>query len=92
MCHFDINDGKIIICFVLVLFILDILIIYRNDKFKKNFKIYTKYLKIKKIDSIKDYKMQLEFNTVTIILLIMLVIGLILAVGKFDYEKDKNLK
>ena len=36
--------------------------------------------------------MELEFNTVTIILLIMLVIGIILAVGKFDYEKDKNLK
>ena len=36
--------------------------------------------------------MQLEFNTVTIILLTMLVIGIILAVWKFDYEKDKNLK
>lgn len=36
--------------------------------------------------------MQLEFNTVTIILFTMLVIGIILAVGKFDYEKDKNLK
>lgn len=36
--------------------------------------------------------MQLEFNTVTIILLTMLVIVIILAVGKFDYEKDKNLK
>ena len=36
--------------------------------------------------------MELEFNTVTIILLIMLAIGIILAIGKFDYEKDKNLK
>ena len=36
--------------------------------------------------------MQLEFNTVTIILLTMMVIGIIIAVGKFDYEKDKNLK
>ena len=36
--------------------------------------------------------MELEFNTVTITLLTMLVIGIILAVGKFDYEKDKNLK
>ena len=36
--------------------------------------------------------MQLEFNTVTIILLTMLVIGIILVIGKFDYEKDKNLK
>ena len=36
--------------------------------------------------------MELEFNTVTIILLTMLVIGIILTVGKFDYEKDKNLK
>ena len=36
--------------------------------------------------------MELEFNTVTITLLIMLVIGIILAIGKFDYEKDKNLK
>lgn len=36
--------------------------------------------------------MQLEFNTVTIILLTMLVIGIILAIVKFDYEKDKNLK
>ena len=36
--------------------------------------------------------MQLEFNTVTIILLTILVIRIILAIGKFDYEKDKNLK
>ena len=49
-------------------------------------------LKLKESDHIKDYKMQLEFNTVTIILLTMLVIGIILAIGKFDYEKDKNLK
>ena len=49
-------------------------------------------LKLKESDHIKDDKMQLEFNTVTIILLTMLVIGIILAIGKFDYEKDKNLK
>ena len=36
--------------------------------------------------------MELEFNTVTSTLLTMLVIGIILAIGKFDYEKDKNLK
>ena len=36
--------------------------------------------------------MQLEFNTVTIILLTMLVIGIILAIGKFDYEKKIKFK
>ena len=49
-------------------------------------------LKLKESDHIKEDKMQLEFNTVTIILLTILVIGIILAIGKFDYEKDKNLK
>ena len=53
---------------------------------------YWFYVYVRIWDHIKDYKMQLEFNTVTIILLTMLVIGIILAVGKFDYEKDKNLK
>ena len=48
--------------------------------------------KLKESDHIKEEKMQLEFNTVTIILLTMMVIGIIIAVGKFDYEKDKNLK
>lgn len=86
--YFGINDGQIAIAFVFCFMMLILLAIDLNDKFKREFNRYKKISKkLKESDHIKDDKMQLEFNTVTIILLTMLVIGIILAIGKFDYEK-----
>ena len=50
--YFGINDGQIAIAFVLC-FIMLILLIDLNDKFKREFNRYKKYLKIKRIRSYK---------------------------------------
>ncbi|WP_148572171.1 hypothetical protein [Aliarcobacter cryaerophilus] len=50
--YFGINDGQIAIAFVLC-FMMLILLIDLNDKFKREFNRYKKYLKIKRIRSYK---------------------------------------
>ena len=51
--YFGINDGQIAIAFVLWLIMLILLAIDINDKFKREFKIYKQYLKLKRIRSYK---------------------------------------
>ncbi len=51
--YFGVNDGKIVIYFVLALFISVPVVIEINDKFKKEFTRYKKYLTIKRIRSHK---------------------------------------
>ena len=51
--YFGINDGQIAIAFVLCFMMLILLAIDLNDKFKREFNRYKKYLKIKRIRSYK---------------------------------------
>ena len=51
--YFGVNDGQIAIAFVLCFMILILLAIDLNDKFKREFNRYKKYLKIKRIRSYK---------------------------------------
>jgi len=51
--YFGINDGQIAIVFVLCFIMLILLAIDLNDKFKREFNRYKKYLKIKRIRSYK---------------------------------------
>ena len=51
--YFGINDGQIAIAFVLCFIMLILLAIDLNDKFKREFNRYKKYLKIKRIRSYK---------------------------------------
>ena len=51
--YFGINDGQIAIAFVLWLIMLILLAIDINDKFKREFKRYKQYLKLKRIRSYK---------------------------------------
>ena len=51
--YFGINDSDIIIIFGLIFFVIMILTSNVNDKLKKEFDRYKKYLKIKRIRSYK---------------------------------------
>ena len=51
--YFGINDGQIAIAFVLCFIMLILLAIDINDKFKREFKRYKQYLKLKRIRSYK---------------------------------------
>ena len=51
--YFGINDGQIAIAFVFCFMMLILLAIDLNDKFKREFNRYKKYLKIKRIRSYK---------------------------------------
>ena len=51
--YFGINDSDIIIIFGLIFFVIIILTSNVNDKLKKEFDRYKKYLKIKRIRSYK---------------------------------------
>ncbi len=51
--YFGVNDGQIAIAFVLWLIMLILLAIDINDKFKREFKRYKQYLKLKRIRSYK---------------------------------------
>ena len=51
--YFGINDSDIIIIFGLIFFVIMILTSNVNDKLKKEFDKYKKYLKIKRIRSYK---------------------------------------
>ena len=51
--YFGINDSDIIIIFGLIFFVIMILTSNVNDKLKKEFNRYKKYLKIKRIRSYK---------------------------------------
>ncbi|MEN5387842.1 hypothetical protein ABE179_07885 [Aliarcobacter skirrowii] len=51
--YFGVNDEQIAIAFVLWLIMLILLAIDINDKFKREFKIYKQYLKLKRIRSYK---------------------------------------
>ena len=69
--------------------------------FANSFKLYIYilaiYITINIYFGINDGQIAIAFvlcfmMLILLALLTMLVIGIILAVGKFDYEKDKNLK
>ena len=51
--YFGINDGQIAIMFVLNFIMLILLSFSINDKFKREFKRYKQYLKLKRIRSYK---------------------------------------
>ena len=51
--YFGVNDGQIAIAFVLCFMIFILLAIDINDKFKREFKRYKQYLKLKRIRSYK---------------------------------------
>ena len=53
--YFGINDSDIIIIFGLIFFVIIILTSNVNDKLKKEFDRYKKYLKIKRIRSYKGW-------------------------------------
>ena len=53
--YFGINDSDIIIIFGLIFFVIMILTSNVNDKLKKEFDRYKKYLKIKRIRSYKGW-------------------------------------